>query len=199
MQIVGDVSYIVRDSIIVQNGVSVAPNSHVVLQAGQVIELTNVEFDGTNSSVEILQIPCPNRVSCDGESGGVATLNAGMIEVPESSKESLLHEFSPKGQAEPGREAKSQYPTIEALTKLSAYPNPFAEQVTISFFLETESQVDLRILDLQMRPVRTVLSNSTQKSGQHELTVDLKDLPASIYLVQAVVNGMQTHQRIVKQ
>ena len=69
MQIVGDVSFIVRDQIIVNGGVTLAPNSHVIFQAGNVIELVSAEFDGTNSSLEILEVPCPNRMAC-GNGGG---------------------------------------------------------------------------------------------------------------------------------
>lgn len=53
----GDLDYIVKDSIIVNN-VSVAAGSDILLQAGQNIELTNFEADSTVTNVEIIEAPC---------------------------------------------------------------------------------------------------------------------------------------------
>ncbi|MFN8394222.1 MAG: hypothetical protein U0176_06045 [Bacteroidia bacterium] len=56
------ISYIVRDQITVQSALPQASGRNVIiLQAGNVVEIDSAEFDGSVSSLEILEIPCPQR------------------------------------------------------------------------------------------------------------------------------------------
>jgi hypothetical protein len=196
-QIVGDVSFIVRDQITVQNGVSVAAGSHVTLQAGQVIELTNVEFDGTNSTVDIIELPCPNRLACDGSGGGTSVIDNGVAQV-------LPQE---QGEAAPVSNGMPQMVTKEMIEEtkqvhesaISAYPNPFLDQFKAVVTLEADAKVNLSVLDIQMRHVQDVFVDAELKAGEYEYSVDLKSHPAGIYFLRMEANGMLFHQKLVKQ
>jgi hypothetical protein len=194
MQIVGDVSYIVRDQITVQGGVSVAPGSHVILQAGNVVELDSVEFDGTNSIVEILEVPCPNRMSseagCSGE-GTVMVIDAGNI-------------VQPSGNSLPALLDPPTKPFIESPAgiispfSLWANPNPFHDQIELGITLDEEANCSLRILDLQMRPVKVILEDKLLGKGTHFLLEALNVNPAGTYLVELRAGERTLHVRVIK-
>jgi hypothetical protein len=196
MQIVGDVFYIVRDQITVQGGVSVAPGSNVILQAGNVVELDSVEFDGTNSTVEILEVPCPNRMAADAESGcgaggSVMVINAGNI-------------VQPNGNVHPVPSDPSVMPFIgtsagvQPSISLWVSPNPLHDQTELGFTLDVETNCSLRILDLQMRTVKVVIKGELLDQGAHVFTAILNDIPAGTYLAELRAGDMLLHERLIK-
>jgi hypothetical protein len=192
MQIVGDVSYIVRDLITVQGLVSLAPNSHVILQAGQVVEITSAEFDGSNSSLEIVEVPCPQRCAQGADCGGGAmVMDAGAFMIPAQAATGEAH-LAPTASAELAK------PAIETETRLWAYPNPFEREFKIGFTLPDASVCSLAVLDMQLRPVRTVLAAQEIPAGTHQLAVDLGGLPAGLYLVRLQAGDGSYQQRVVK-
>ncbi len=198
MLIVGDVSYIVRDEITVQNGVSIAPGSHVILQAGHVTELSNVEFDGSNSTLEIIEVPCPSRMACgNGCAGGAMVIDAGELVMPVQ----IAADSAPavKGSAVPTTSVETATPAIETATRLWAYPNPFEKQIQIGIALPETMTCTVLVQDLQMRPIRTVLQQKEMPAGTHEIAVELGGLPAGVYLVQLQAGSRSYHQRVVKQ
>jgi hypothetical protein len=197
-QIVGDVSYIVRDQITVLNGVSMAPNSHVTLQAGQVVELYGVDFDGTTSTLEIVEVPCPNRMACgQGCAGGSMVMDAGEFVMP--VQVAADSQATVKGNVTPTAPTEIAKPAIAAETRLWAYPNPFEKEFQIGIALPTPMACTVLVQDLQLRPIRTVTQDKELPAGSHQLNVDLAGLPAGVYLVQLQAGGRNYHQRVVKQ
>ena len=199
-QIVGDVDFIVQDQIIVTNGVSVAPGSHVLLQAGHVVELTNVEFDGTNSTVDIVEMPCPNRSSC-GNGSFSMVIDNGVVQQAESTPmpEVATNEAEMNPEFRELAESFMAKPEAEKAIELSVFPNPFAQEFTLSYHLNEETKLSIQILDLQMRPVKVLLKDEIQAAGEHELKCELKTLAAGIFFVQFEANGQRIFERIVKQ
>jgi hypothetical protein len=195
MQIVGDVSYIVRDQITVQNGVTLAPNSHVTLQAGNVTELSNVEFDGTNSTLEIIEVPCPQRCA-QGCGGGAMVMDAGEFLIPQQP--STESQPSVKSEEAPLPYIASANPAANSETRLWAYPNPFEKEFQIGFTLPKTSVCTIMVLDIQMRPVRTIIQNKEMQAGTHQLPADLSGLPSGIYLLHMRACGRTLHLRVVK-
>lgn len=195
MQIVGDVSYIVRDQITVQSGVSVAPGSNVIIQAGNVVELDSVEFDGTSSSVEILEIPCPNRMAGEGgccAEGNMMVINAGVIQAPSDS-------LYPQPQLVSASVEDSESGEILHRFGLWAYPNPVHENLSLGFSLDRTFNCNLHAYDINMRPTLTLLESQSFKEGDHVIHVDVADLPAGIYFVQLIAEGNTASVRVVKQ
>ncbi|MEY3444922.1 MAG: hypothetical protein RLZZ519_3203 [Bacteroidota bacterium] len=199
-QIVGDVSFIVRNEIIVQSGVSLAPNSHVTLQAGNVTELSNVDFDGSNSSLEIIEVPCPNRMACgNGCGGGAMVIDAGQFVVPEtlsSFEDSVENLAAIKSNSQ---STMLEEPPMPQEISLGAFPNPFAKDLQIGFELPEEMVCSLQVTDIHLRTVKIALKESKMPAGSNQLVLDLGNLPSGIYFVKLEANGRMFHQRVVKQ
>jgi hypothetical protein len=199
-QIVGDVSFIVRNEIIVQSGVSLAPNSHVTLQAGNVTELSNVDFDGSNSSLEIIEVPCPNRMACgDGCGGGAMVIDAGQFVIPEtltSFEDSVENLAAIKSNSQ---STMLEEPPMPQEISLGAFPNPFAKDLQIGFELPEEMICSLQVTDIHLRTVNIALKESKMPAGSNQLVLDLGNLPSGIYFVKLEANGRMFHQRVVKQ
>lgn len=69
-----------------------------------------------------------------------------------------------------------------------AYPNPATEQTSIRFRLNSAAIVQLNLLDLHGRKVKSIL-NESHEPGEHTVTVRLDDVPAGIYVYQ-IKGGM---------
>lgn len=83
---------------------------------------------------------------------------------------------------------------IPHMFKLSVAPNPFAEQVTLTWPTEAEGVVRIQITDLQGRPlVYTVLRPG--ETQQH----DLRHLPDGIYLLNFETGMFRGSRRLLKQ
>ena len=76
---------------------------------------------------------------------------------------------------------------------LSPYPNPFNPVTRISFELERDAQVELRIVDASGRTVK-VLEESRQPAGRWEMAWDGRDdngepMASGIYFATLNVDG----------
>jgi hypothetical protein len=89
--------------------------------------------------------------------------------------------------------AVAEGPGDEQLGITAVYPNPTSASVTISYYLPSQSDVTLRLVDETggMRDLATGLT----PAGQHELSVDTKPLPNGTYFLILEVSG----KRMVKQ
>ena len=65
----------------------------------------------------------------------------------------------------------------------SVYPNPFNPSTTISFYAESESNVNLAIYDLNGRLVETLVNHSISE-GSHSIQWDASEQSSGIYIVQ---------------
>ena len=63
------------------------------------------------------------------------------------------------------------------------YPNPFNPSTTVSFFLEKESQVTLRVFNVLGEEVATILSDRVE-SGNHQITWNAGNLAGGVYLLR---------------
>ena len=52
---------------------------------------------------------------------------------------------------------------------------------TISFYINAETEVELKISDLQGKELKTVLKQSMY-SGEHKVLIDLSDFPQGYYI-----------------
>ncbi|WP_333853184.1 T9SS type A sorting domain-containing protein [Epilithonimonas sp.] len=80
--------------------------------------------------------------------------------------------------------------------KLLVYPNPFADQVTISFDLKSNSEVNVKIYDVNGRIVKTIKSN--EKKGLNNLTIDTKDLRTGLYFYNLKTNSGESTGKLIK-
>lgn len=81
-------------------------------------------------------------------------------------------------------------------TKTSkAYPNPFIDQVAISYSLAEKSEVQLSIFDLQGRQLK-ILLNQKQEAGNHSIYWDGKDKTGSKVVEGVYVYRIQTATKV---
>ncbi len=81
---------------------------------------------------------------------------------------------------------------IQADGLLNAAPNPFTETTAISYTLPKATEVSLTIYDNTGRLVLTLLDQTTQDAGFHQLDFSGNGLPSGIYYCRLVVEG-QVH------
>lgn len=81
--------------------------------------------------------------------------------------------------------------------KLSVYPNPFTDQVTIAFDLKSVSDVNVLIYDTNGRVVKS-LQKANQKSGTNNLTIPTNDLKTGIYFYSLKTNSGQINGKLIK-
>ncbi|MFK7981989.1 MAG: T9SS type A sorting domain-containing protein [Saprospiraceae bacterium] len=67
--------------------------------------------------------------------------------------------------------------------KLTSQPNPFHQQTTIAYDLPKADLVSLTLYNLQGQKIEPLLPPSRQVAGQHELTINAKQLTQGIYFV----------------
>lgn len=203
LEIVGDVSYIVKDTIWVRDGVTAADSSHVLIQAGQVVELDSVEFDGTVSTVEILEAPCQGCRLAPPTAGGTApdpTMigTHGVITASGPRPEPQLSQMAGPPPVHPTHFPDPE-PSSDYEIGVWAYPNPFANSVTVEIELPRPGSVSLLVYDSGMREVARIVQGRNLPAGMHTYRADLSDHPVGLYLVQLVAEGQTYTEKIVKQ
>lgn len=75
------------------------------------------------------------------------------------------------------------------------YPNPFNPTTTIRFYLDTANKIELILLDINGRKIKSIV-NSSYNSGFHELEFDASSLSSGIYIVLLKSNNKSTFQKI---
>lgn len=182
MQIIGDVSYIVRNEITIQNGVSVAPGSNVIIQAGNVVEMDSVEFDGTNSTVEILEVPCPNRMA--GEEGCCAGISTMVIDSVVILTNEVDEETSEIVEYEELEFVRTKEVARLDEFALKVFPNPASDALNIDFHLPDQESVTATLITATGIRAFKVVEAGTLASGDHTFSVALKDVPSGMYFLQ---------------
>lgn len=77
------------------------------------------------------------------------------------------------------------------------YPNPWNPVTTISFFLERENNITLKLFDCFGKEIKTLLRGK-QTEGMHEVVLDAGNLSSGIYYYQLrATNGCQTKKLLL--
>ncbi len=89
------------------------------------------------------------------------------------------------------------------ITELKAFPNPFQEEVNLSFNLSQEEKTTVEIFNIQGQRVHTLLSELAPK-GEHRVLWDGMDqngqsMPAGIYLVRLRAGKALINQKVILQ
>jgi hypothetical protein len=82
---------------------------------------------------------------------------------------------------------------------MEVYPNPYQDEVTITFKVKETTNATLSIYDIVGRKLLTILDTQIP-NGVYNYTKDLGQLAPGIYVVKLTVeNGVPSFERIVKQ
>jgi hypothetical protein len=78
---------------------------------------------------------------------------------------------------------------------LTLFPNPTVSTATLSYYLPTAATISADITDALGRRVAIVTSGERQAAGPHTLAVPM--LPAGLYLVQFVHDGIADYRKLL--
>lgn len=74
------------------------------------------------------------------------------------------------------------------------YPNPFAENTTISYELHSQSNVNVEVYDVLGRKVKDIVANESQEYGVHKYI--LEGVEPGVYMVRLNINGKHSVLKI---
>ncbi len=80
---------------------------------------------------------------------------------------------------------------------ISSYPNPFSKETTLSFTLESRSDVLVEAYDIQGRKV-DIISDQYYDQGEHQLRWNSQQLPDGLYIVKMTVGDKSYTSRVIK-
>lgn len=83
------------------------------------------------------------------------------------------------------------------IASLNAYPNPFHEQLTISYELPTSQTISLTLLDNTGRQIMHI-DQSDNASGTYEKVINTSSLAAGVYFLQTQVDNEVYYEKVVK-
>ena len=66
--------------------------------------------------------------------------------------------------------------------QIQVYPNPFEDQTTLVYKLNSPQKVSLHVYSLQGVKLKTLLENKWQQNGIHTIRFGRKELPAGVYI-----------------
>ncbi len=85
---------------------------------------------------------------------------------------------------------------VSAIVLNQNVPNPFAGPSMISYSLPQAGRVTLSLYDVKGRRVRNMV-NRVQSAGNHQIRMDLHDLPGGVYFYTLESNGERVGRRCV--
>jgi serine protease AprX len=95
--------------------------------------------------------------------------------------------------------AAASTPTAGILTyELAAYPNPFASQTTLSYYLPENSPVSVEVYNVLGRKVQTLVTG-TEAAGYHQVQFDGTSLAKGTYLFKMKTGETVNTKRVVLQ
>ncbi|MFN8393924.1 MAG: PKD domain-containing protein [Bacteroidia bacterium] len=93
----------------------------------------------------------------------------------------------------PGGLTGATTPSPDPISDLSIYPNPVGETLNLKLTLEQRSMVNVRLMDLNGRIVKSV-DGGIKAAGMQDLKMDVREIPAGLYLLQVDANGTTTRR-----
>lgn len=81
---------------------------------------------------------------------------------------------------------------------LTAYPNPFDSQTTVSFSLDNEKDVELNVYDVIGKQVMN-LTKGSLSAGEHNYIMDGSDLGAGVYFVKLKAGNSEKVMKVILQ
>lgn len=87
---------------------------------------------------------------------------------------------------------------VEKGLELTAFPNPFEQTTTISYYLPANGKVNLWIVDAQGKLIHRLIDDQEQTAGKHEINWDASSASSGVYLSIVESNKQRVSGRIVK-
>jgi bacillolysin len=89
-------------------------------------------------------------------------------------------------------------PDLGAGLEARAFPNPFTDQLTLQYELESAASVAVLLYDMQGKVVKRIKHGLPQGPGQHRLTADLSKLTAGTYVLRLQAGNQVQSLKVLK-
>jgi hypothetical protein len=91
--------------------------------------------------------------------------------------------------------------TLQYKTIVSAYPNPFQDNITISYTLAKTSNVRVDFLAINGSLIQTLIKQNNISAGEYKKTVSFSahNLPTGIYLIRYTIDNYSFAEQIIKE
>jgi len=81
---------------------------------------------------------------------------------------------------------------------IEAYPNPFNSNTYVSYSLQKEATVSIKLCNSIGQEISTLLSESQKTIGEHKLFINGEQLNAGIYFCKISIDSESSYTKIVK-
>lgn len=159
--------------------VSIAPNSTVVLEAGEIIKFESQ--NRTDGLIGGLFVPFGSTFKAQICSSNNLNEAEGLMDENNLSKASI------------DTEARTDIPPA---TTMKIYPNPTSEIVNINIGLFESAVVNLYIKP-QIGPPIVVMSNQAKEAGYYDFSLPVEKLKNGIHLIVLQANGKNLIQKLM--
>jgi hypothetical protein len=78
----------------------------------------------------------------------------------------------------------------------AVYPNPFRDAATIEYLLESQSTVELSLMDMTGRQIR-IITREVQPPGNYSFKLDGASMENGIYLIRLSIHGITSLKKVV--
>jgi len=85
----------------------------------------------------------------------------------------------------------------DAATTINIAPNPFSDEVNISFAINDNAQVSIRLFDALGKEIQT-FDDATIDAGTHNFKYNTSELKSGVYFMDVMINGASNMKKIVK-
>lgn len=80
---------------------------------------------------------------------------------------------------------------------LEAYPNPFSDQLTITFAAHSAAVTSLILFDSQGKPVKQLFDGTAEAEMLYSFNLNHHDLKEGLYIIQLVSEGKITYKKVI--
>lgn len=160
------------------------------------VSTINMSLDQTAETM--IALGCTQAMNLDGGGSSALSLNKKTLATSGRSVPSIVGIKYTGTSTSDTQDEPSEVP--ESFTLNPPYPNPFNPHLKINYTLHESQQIQVKILDLMGRSLRTLLQPEWKHAGHYELEWNADTLASGIYLVVLESNVSENnHNTIVRQ
>lgn len=91
--------------------------------------------------------------------------------------------------------------TMQYKTRVSVFPNPFHDHITISFTLEKKSDIRVDMLGINGSLIQTLIKQNNASAGEYKKTANItsQNLPAGVYLIRYIIDDYSYTEQIIRE
>jgi len=91
--------------------------------------------------------------------------------------------------------------TLKYKTKISAFPNPFHDHITISYSLEKTSNIRVDMLSINGSLIQNLVNQKKSSAGDYTQTANIssQNLPAGVYLIRYMIDNYSYTEQVIKE